>query len=87
MFLDLDYIDHIQNQNQNYRKANSCCKRLLVSGTNEGDGIYLKNDKLENGKITYLSTTQDKVLFWDRHYFTVGRIQAAELVVRSHTDT
>lgn len=85
--LDLEYLDHLQNLNENYAKADSCCKRLLVEGTNLGDGIYIKNDKLMNGKITYISTGEDRALFWDRNYFTVGRIDEAELLVRSHTDT
>ena len=85
--IDTHYLDHLQNYNENYRKADSCCKRLLVEGTNLGDGIYLKHDKLFNGKITYLSVAQDRALFWDRHYFTAGRVGAAQLMVRSHSDT
>ena len=33
-----------------------------------------------------MSFTRDKALFFDRHYFTVGRVDEAELLVRSHSD-
>ena len=80
-------MDHLQNFNQNHHKADACCKRLLVKGTDVGNGIYIKNDQLFNGKITYLTRTEDRALFFDRNYFTIGRPGEAELLVRSHSDT
>jgi len=34
--LDIHYFEHLQNYNSNYQKADRCCKRLLVTGTNHG---------------------------------------------------
>lgn len=39
-----------------------------------------------NGKITYLSATKDRAIFFDRTYFTIGRTEESQLLVRSHTE-
>ena len=56
----------------------------MVVGSNYADGIYVKNEQLMNGKVTYVSSLGDKALFWDGHSFTIGRTEEAELLVRTH---
>ena len=67
------------NTDEQWRKANGCCHRLVVRGTNGGDGIYIKNQtELMNGKVVYETPLGDRFLFFQGDRFTVVRNDTAE---------
>ena len=40
--------------------ADTCCERLLLTGSKDLDGIYYKSDRVMNGKAAYATRETDR---------------------------
>ena len=86
-------MEDIANLEANREAAKQCCGRILVTGTDKGDGIYhVRTDRvgdfdLINGKISYETTFEDKIVYWNRNNFVVAsKAGGLTPLARSHVD-
>ena len=64
--------------------ADRCCRQLIVSGSDEVDGIYTKIDSVINGRVSYQHQLGDRVIFHDLENYAIGEEGRASYHVRSH---
>ena len=79
-------VDFAVNHEVYKEIAETCCHRILISGSGEVDGIFSKANDIIHGKVVY-KTDLGKIIYHDLDNFAIGDSGHIKFHVRSHLNS